>query len=66
MKTVFDLLSLIIYPVDSFRGGTMVKTKKNRRGLAESVAKKKGGVVKLNPFDVRTGIPIYLYFVACL
>jgi hypothetical protein len=32
----------------------MAKTKKNKRGLSEAVTKKKSGVTKLNPFDVRT------------
>ena len=37
----------------------MVKSKKNKKGLSEKIAIKKGGVTKLNPFDVRTGVYIY-------
>ena len=32
----------------------MAKTKKNKKGMAEAIAAKKSGVVKLNPFDMRT------------
>ena len=32
----------------------MVKTKKNKKGLAEAFAAKKKTVNKLNPFDIRT------------
>ena len=32
----------------------MAKSKKNKKGLSERIAVKKGGVVKLNPFEVRT------------
>ena len=32
----------------------MAKTKKNKKGMAEAIAAKKGGIVKLNPFDIRT------------
>jgi hypothetical protein len=35
----------------------MVKSKKMQRGLADTVSKRKGGgVAKLNPFNIRTGM----------
>jgi hypothetical protein len=43
----------------------MAKTKKNKRGLSEAVTKKKSGVTKLNPFDVRTVRYICLKITCC-
>jgi len=43
----------------------MAKTKKNKRGLSEAVTKKKSGVTKLNPFDVRTVRYIGLKLTRC-
>ncbi len=43
----------------------MAKTKKNKRGLSEAVTKKKSGVTKLNPFDVRTVRYICLNITCC-
>jgi hypothetical protein len=45
--------SLIFFQI-YFWSRKMAKTKKNKRGLSEAVTKKKSGVTKLNPFDVRT------------